>query len=109
METKHSGFGIASFTLAILIGIGIFFIIGFAGILMAINPNFLEDDQSASSILVGLFIIGFLAIDVIAFSLGVAGCCLPNRKKVFAILGTIFSLLIPLGMIILAIIGNYMD
>jgi hypothetical protein len=107
MATKHSGLGIASFIMSILVGLLLFVMFAIAGIMEASRPEGI-DETSASAVVLGLFILGFLALAVVAFGLGIAGLCQKERKKVFAILGTIFSAVTVLGTILLLLIGSTM-
>lgn len=66
------------------------------------------DEKSPAAIVVGLSIIGILALDVVAAGLGIAGFFQKDRKRLFAILGTIFSSLTIVCTIILMIVGLMM-
>ena len=102
---NHSGLGIASFILSIGVGFLIFCTIVVAGVMQNSTPGGM-DEKAPAVILVGLAIIGLVLLDVIAFGLGIAGLFQRNRKKVFAILGTIFSSLVILATILLIIVGT---
>lgn len=102
MEQKHSGIGIASFVTSITVGILVFLTTVVSGIMVA----------SAASeeffTIVGLLILALLSVDVVALGLGIGGLCQKDRKKIFAILGTVFSSVTVVGTIFLAILGNSM-
>ena len=55
--------------------------------------------------MLGLFIIAFLLLALIALGLGIGGLVQKERKKVFAILGIVFSALTILGTLSLMVIG----
>jgi hypothetical protein len=90
IERKYSGTGIASFAISIGAGLAMFGVFAIAGVMQASKPGGM-DEKSAGAIVVGLCMIGLLGIDVVAAGLGVAGLLQTDRKKLFAVLGTIFS------------------
>ena len=104
MEMKHSGFGISSFISSIIIGSGMFLLIIFATIMESSSQEEMSDD-SPIAIILGLMLIGSLMLNFVSLGLAIAGLCQKNRKKVFSILGLVFSLLIFLGVTGLMIIG----
>jgi hypothetical protein len=66
------------------------------------------NEESTSALILGAMIFALIALDVVGLGLGIAGCFQKNKKKVFAILGTIFSAVTALGTIGLIIIGSLM-
>lgn len=109
---KFSGPGIASFVLSLLA------VIGYITSLALITSTVLDImDQPANVIaedllqrtgaLLGilLFLVSGL-LDLIALILGIIGLAIKNRRKVFAILGTIFSSLSLLLLIMLFVLGS---
>ena len=96
---KHSGFGIASFIMSILVGIGAFSVILVAGFVEASNPEGINE-ESPIAIIVGLCVFGVIGLNILGIGLGVAGLCQSNRSRVFAILGLVFN-----GLVIMGIIG----
>lgn len=94
MEKKpHSGLGIASFILSTSFGIQMFV----SSILMFLVArsapcSFAEDSPESLGFFVYLFMC--CSIVFIGLSLGVAGLFQRDRKKLFPILGTLFSMLI---------------
>ena len=106
-EQKHSGIGIASFIISIVVGLLIFIVFIVAGVLAASTPGGI-DEESALSIIIGLFIIAFILADLVALGLGIAGLVQKNRKKIFAVLGTIFSSVTIIGTVAIIIVGNMM-
>ena len=105
VEQKHSGIGIASFILSLLIGVLLFMVVMFAGYMEVTTPGGISE-ESVSAIMLGLVIIGLLLLELVAFGLGIGGLFQKDRKKLFAILGTIFSGLAILGVVALMIIGS---
>lgn len=90
MQEKHSGLGIASFTLSILGSLLMFLLFVIAGIMEAATPGGI-DEESAEAIFVGLIMIATFFFNLIAIALGVTGLFQKQRKKLFAILGTALS------------------
>ena len=105
MEEKHSGLGIASTILSVLVAVAIFALVVIAGVLHASTPGGISE-TSAEAIMVGLGIIGGIVLEFVAFGLGVAGFFQSDRQKLFPVLGTIFSAMTLLGTIGLIILGN---
>ncbi len=89
-EQKHSGLGIASFITSIVSGILTFLLIVIAGVIETSTPGGM-DEESASAMIVGLFLFTFLGASLVALGLGIAGLMQKERKKIFAILGTVFA------------------
>ncbi len=105
MEQKHSGIGVASFVISILAGILIFIVFAVAGSLEVSTPGGI-DENSTEAIMIGLAIIGLLFFNVLAVGLGIGGLLQKERKKIFAILGTVFSSFLILSVIGLMILGT---
>lgn len=103
-ELKHSGLGIASFVMSILVGLSIFAAMVTTAFVESAKGAEVQDD-SPEAVILGFTIIGLLFVDLLALALGVAGLVQPNRQKIFAVLGTVFSLLIVLGTVGLIVIG----
>lgn len=103
-ERKHSGLGIASFVTSIASGILIFLLIVIAGVMETSTPGGM-DEESVGAVMVGLFLLAFLAASCVALGLGIGGLIKKDRKKIFAILGTIFSSVILLGTLFIMIHG----
>ena len=92
MEQKHSGLGIASFALSLLMSAGIFFIIMAAGVIETARPGGL-DENSPAAVVIGLIVLAAGFANLVAMGLGIAGLFQKDRNKVFAILGTCFATL----------------
>jgi hypothetical protein len=91
----HSGFGIAAFILAILVGTFLFLLIVVVGI-MTMGGDL--DEDSPEAMVLGLAIFAAAGLDIIAIILGVIGLCLPGRNRLFAILGTVLGGLVLVGL-----------
>lgn len=108
MELKHSGLGITSFALSILVGFLLFAAIAVAGVMESSRPGGL-DEESPVAVVMGLGIIALLGLNLVAFGIGIGALFQRDRKKIFAILGTVFSSLIFLGCIALFVVGSMME
>lgn len=104
VDLKHSGLGIASFVLSILVGLSIFASL-VAAVIAAESGGAEFSDDSGASMILGLAVMGLLLLDLLALALGIGGLLQANRQKVFAILGTLFSFLIAAGTGSLVAIG----
>lgn len=89
-QKKHSGLGVASFITSIISGVFIFLLIVVAGVMEASTPGGM-DEESIGAVMVGLFLLLFLGAALVALGLGIGGLLQKERKKIFAILGTVFS------------------
>lgn len=87
---KHSGLGVASFVTSMISGLSIFVLIAIAGVMEASTPGGL-DENSAAAMVVGLVLFLFIGLSLVALGLGIAGLMQKDRKKIFAVLGTVFS------------------
>jgi phosphoglycerol transferase MdoB-like AlkP superfamily enzyme len=95
-EKKHSGLGIASFIISIISGILVFFLLVIAGVMEVSTPGGI-DENSAGAIILGMFLIALMFVSLVALGLGIGGLLHKERKRIFAILGTVFSLVVCLG------------
>jgi hypothetical protein len=107
MELKHSGIGITAFIFSLVMALIAFIIIIIAGVLEASSPGGI-DESSAAAAVVGLLIIGCLLVQLVALGLGIAGLIQKNRKKIFAVLGTVFSGMTLVGVGFLMLVGMMM-
>lgn len=104
-ELRHSGLGIASFMISIVIIGFLFFLLFLAVIIAVIGPD-LADTNSTMISTVGAFLMLSSLASMVGLGFGYAGLKQINRKKVFSILGVVFNLIIIAGMIVLMIIGR---
>ncbi|MGW7162156.1 hypothetical protein [Paenibacillus taichungensis] len=112
---KHSGPGIASFVIGLVSIIGYMLTLGVAT--MAINSTIgvvttpIQVEEIAlhpAVVLASLAVLVCLILNLAGLILGVIGLILKNRKKVFAIIGTILSGVMILAFAGLIIAGIYM-
>ncbi len=86
-------------------GTVLFLLVVILGVLESTTPGGLDED-SAVTIILGLLIIFSLFLDLVAFGLGIAGIFQHHRrKKMFAILGAIFSGFTLLIVVALTVVG----
>ena len=108
VEPKYSRLGIASFVMSVLVGMSMFAMFVVAGIMEASSPGGIQE-ESAQAVILGLVVFGLLFLDLLALSLGIAGLCERNRRKLFAVLGLCISLTIGLGTVGLIALGLAMS
>lgn len=104
----HSGWGIASFIVSLVANIGLVLVVLLGGIAEVTTPGGLDEDSLAAGLL-GLLLLSALCGLVISLVLGIVGLVQQQRKKVFAILGTVFSGVSLAGGIVLMFIGFIME
>ena len=102
-EKKHSGIGIGSFVISIAVGILMVALLIIATFLNAQRVQ--GDRQYPGQMVVGLVAIALLGVDVIAVGLGIAAVCQSRKKRLFGILGLVFSSATLVGTIGLIIVG----
>lgn len=107
MEQKHSRIGIASFVISIIAGPLFFLTLFIAVIMEGFRPTAMDHDPLIETVLVPSILVLLLA-NFVALGLGIGGLFKKNRKKIFAILGTVFSSVPVVGTILKAIIHNLM-
>ena len=83
----QSKLGIASLLISIFTAIGLFISTLIAAAMEA-NTYGGIDEESAGAIILGLFIIGFCFLDLLAIGLGIAGIFQKMRSRITAIMGT---------------------
>ncbi|MFO0970320.1 MAG: hypothetical protein U0793_32630 [Gemmataceae bacterium] len=91
----HSGLGVASFII-VMCGFVICTLMIVLGAVIAANSRGWGPNPAEVFLIGGGMILGGI-LDLTALGLGIGGMCQPQRKKVFAILGTVFSALILIG------------
>lgn len=100
----HSGVGIASFVLSLIAAFCLFGVVVAAGIAQVRTPQGAAE-PTALYFVVGLLVLLFLLLALIALLLGIAGLVQRQRRRVFAVLGTVFSTLSLLSTAGLMVLG----
>ena len=108
VSMKHSGIGIASFSMSVGILIVTFVLVVVAGVMEASTPGGINE-VSPAAIMLGLSIIGMVLLNIVAFGLGIGTMFQKDRKKLFGILGMSFSALTIVGIISLIMFGMSID
>ena len=101
-EWKHSRFGIASFILALAMGLCLLLAFGLVG-MYYMESDGVIDEESPLLVVVGLLFVGACLGNVLALALGVAGLIEKRRKRTFSVLGTVFSALGLLFVVLLVV------
>jgi hypothetical protein len=104
MEQQHSKLGIASFILSIISIICIFILLIVAGTIEVSTPGGM-DENSAAAAAIGMFYFLFTGFSIVGIGLGIAGLFAKDKKKIFAILGLIFSAAVLLIAISVMVVG----
>ena len=87
---SHCGVGITAFILSIVSLIAIFIMIGIAGYMEATTPGGM-DENAPQVILLGLVIIFIGLVVFVSLVLSLVSVFRKDRKKLFGILGLVFS------------------
>ncbi len=103
-EKKHSGFGIASFAMALTFAIGLLALVITAGVIETNTPGGM-DEESTTAIIIGLLLFAGVFAEILALILGIVGVAQSSRKKVFGILGICVSMLTMFCIAALMVIG----
>jgi len=101
---KHTKLGIASFVTSIASGAFIFLLVVIAAMMEASTPGGM-DEQSVEAVMVGILLFAFIGTSFIALGLGISGLLRKDTKKLFAILGIVFSSATLLSTLSLVLIG----
>ncbi len=102
-ERKGSGVGMASFIIAIIVGIGEFIMVVIAG-MMASAPGGMNEEAPAT-VALGLLLLAGLALALVGAVLGLVSIMQRDRKKIFGILGLIFNAAILAVVLLLMVVG----
>ncbi|HET6879005.1 MAG TPA: hypothetical protein VFI31_02550 [Pirellulales bacterium] len=102
---RHSGLGITSFVMAILIGVFEFVMVLVAGLVEVSTPGGM-DENSPTAMVIGFGVCGGMLLSAVAVVLGIVSLFQAQRKKLFGILGIALSCALFLGVILLMIIGT---
>ncbi len=104
VKMKHSGYGISSFVLSIINGLTMFLLVIIAGYAEATTPGGM-DETSLVAMVVGLGMFGTFFFGIVPLALGIIGTVVKERKKVFGILGILFTIFPTLALAGLILIG----
>jgi hypothetical protein len=107
-EPKYSGLGIASFAISIIAGVLIFVTFVIAVVMEASTPGGM-DEESVEFIWIGIAGIGLLIVELVALGLGIGGLFQKEKRKILAILGTVFSGGAVVLLVLAVAVGNAME
>lgn len=105
LRPRHSGLGIASFIIGLIVLILDLILIAMAIVIGATARPIGRRGEESLIVVVGVMACGGGVAAIVGFCLGIAGVCQTNRSKVFAILGLVFNGLIVLGVVFLWLVG----
>lgn len=103
-KQRHSGVGVASFVISLAASILVFIVVMILGAMEASMPGGIDED-SAGAVVLGLFLFALLLPILVALGLGIGGLVQKEKKKIFAVLGTVFSSATIMGLILLMVVG----
>ena len=95
-KVPHSGLGITGFILSLISAIGMVETFVSAGVVAVNNPE-LVDEAAVTMMLVGLAVIGFGFLSLLALGLSFGSLFQRTRKKLFGIMGIVISGMLILG------------
>lgn len=98
---KHSGVGIASFIIGMVVG-GVQLVLVVVAAAMVMGG---ASEDSPQMMVVGCSFLVGMAANLVGIVLGIVGAVQKNRKKVFSILGLTINALVLLGLLGLMVIG----
>jgi hypothetical protein len=95
-EAPHSGLGIASLFIAIVMGIGMFILFSIA-VVISLRQNGQVNDNDPVVVALGLGLLGGCGMSLVGLVLGIIGALQPDRKALYGILGSVFNGMILVG------------
>lgn len=103
-QLKHSGLGITTFVLGLIAPIGLIACIIFAAVEEASTYGGM-DPNSTKAAVIGLFLILFAVLALIAVGIGIGALVQKGYKKLLPLLGVVFSSVVLILTIVLMVIG----
>ena len=103
---KHSGLGIASTVIAVVCGLGLLAVLGYAGYLGMENPGAPPSESDPRIMMIGVLTLGCAAMLLLGAILGLAGLFVGVRRRVFAWVGLVLNalpLLLTIGLMIVGL------
>jgi hypothetical protein len=106
-ELPHSKLGIASFIIALVVGIGEFTLLIVAGVMETSTPGGI-DEESPKAMVLGMLLLFGLLLALIGAILAITGLFEGSKKRVFPIIGLCINGLILLLVVVLLVVGATM-
>ena len=103
-QMRHSGFGIVSLVISILVGVYSLCPLAVAGIAEATTAREMSKESWVVAV-IGLFLILGLGMSLLGLELGIAGLIQRDRKRVFPILGLVFNSAAAIVLVGIMVIG----
>lgn len=97
IAVRHSGLGITSFVISLVMFIFFFILVTIAGVIEISTPGGMSE-ESPIAVIMGMFTILGILLCLVGCGFGIAGFCQKECKKIFSILGIIFNGIILLGL-----------
>ena len=63
------------------------------------------DEESMQALLIGMMMYAFLGLAMVALGLGIAGLAQKEHRKIFALLGTLFSVVAIINTLLILFVG----
>lgn len=101
----HSGIGIASFVLSLILFPAWIILFFYAGYVQVSAQEYGANMYQEIAMIIGLFFFVLLAVNILSLLLGIVGCIQKKNKKLFAILGLVLSFLALALVMIIFILG----
>ncbi|MCM2355306.1 MAG: hypothetical protein NDI68_01300 [Arenimonas sp.] len=102
---KHSGLGIASTVIAVLAGLALLGVFGYAGVIGMQSPGGQIADTDPRAMAIGVGLLGCVALLLVGAILGLAGLFVGERKRAWAWAGLVLNVLPVLAAIALVAVG----
>ncbi len=87
---RSSGFGIASFIVSLIAGLGELATFTAAGVAEATTPGGL-DENSTLALVIGLSVFAFVGLTLLGFVLGLVSLLQADRSRTFGVIGLVLS------------------
>lgn len=101
----QSRMGILSLALAIISAVCLFLLTLVAGVLEAASQPAGLDENSPVAVVLGLCLLGFMGLDLVAIALGIAGIIQRTRHRLLAMIGIIIAMATEIIMASLIAVG----
>ena len=105
MELRHSGMGIAAFVTSLVAAMLMLVLFAIAGVIETGTPGGI-DEESPQAVLIGAGMVAVLGVQLVAGGLGLAGMLQRDRRKAFAVLGTLIAGGTLLVTVVLLVLGS---